>query len=236
MDDLDYAEEYILEREWILAESLLERYLRTENNSEKRWRAWTLLLKTSEYVDMHPATMHVHLSDMLQEFFDDPERKKFVLFTFASLLQKNHNYAMATDVWNMYLDLDNIGQNEAFAAYRSLGNIYFRTRQYSLLEESLYSCMGLDIEPQDMSLCMYDLAYMKISRNELDDAMDLLNQILHMESDDYTQARVSFLRGDILEQQEKYEESLKSFKLARLNHPNKMVVDNRIDSLKKRVK
>ncbi len=235
MDDLDYAEEYISEREWILAESLLERFLRTEDNPDKRWKAWMLLLKTSEFIDIHPATMHVHLSDMLQEFFDDTERKKFVLFTFAQLLQKNGDYAVASDIWNMYLDLDNIGPNEAFAAYRSLGNIYFRTRQYSLLEDSLYSCMALDIEAQEMSLCMYDLAYMKGSREEWDDAKDLLDQILLMETDDYTRARVSFMIGDILELQGKPEKSLEFFEMARLSHPNTLVVDNRIESLRKKL-
>ncbi len=235
-DDLYRAQQYILEKEWFLAESLLQKFLRIENNADKRWTAWMHLLSVSNYLDVHPATVHIYLSDMLQEFFDDPIRKKFVVFSYAKILQEYGDYAVASDMWNMYLELHSLTPIETFDAYRNLAAIYFRTRQYILLEDVLYSCLALELPSYESAQCMYDLAYMKSSREEWSDTSDLLEQILAMEIDDYTRALSTFLMADILEQQKKYEESLSFFQQTRLFHPNIQAVDKRIEFLQKKLK
>ena len=45
-DDLEAANRAYVERNLLLTERLLERYLREEKDPDQRWEAWLLLLKT----------------------------------------------------------------------------------------------------------------------------------------------------------------------------------------------
>ena len=49
-DDLAAAQEAAEQRDWTQVARLLQRYLREENDPQKRWTAWNLLVSASQHM------------------------------------------------------------------------------------------------------------------------------------------------------------------------------------------
>ncbi len=226
--DLVLAKEAMEAREWFYAERLLERYLNREDNTEKRWEAWQALVTTGEYTGANFGVMRLYYDNMLQEFLEDDDKKKVILFGLASLLEDAEDYDSAIDMWNVYLNLGNLTVQETFAATQKAIEIYLHTGQFEAAENALYNCLGLEISAQDSAICLYELADLKAGRGALQEAKDLAQQVFDVDAYAITRGQASFLLGDIAEEQGNLEDAYRFFEQAKESYPNIMAVENRI--------
>lgn len=235
-DDLQEARTAMQGHSWTLAERLLERYLRIQDQPDKRWEAWQALIEATNGASQEPRTTLEYLEAMLQEFADDDSRAKFILYRMGVLNESLRRYERAADAWSTYISLADLTPEEAVFAHRRLGNIHFRARHFEAAENVYYSCLALDMPPQYQAQCMYDLADMNVAREQWEEASTLAMQILEIDTDTAMKGLTMFMLAEALEQQNNAAEALKYFEAARQYYPNEMVVDNRIAFLKKKLK
>ncbi len=221
---------------WISAERLLTEYLRKEVNAERSWQAWLLLIRLSRKTNMSNEITLNYLNDMLNDFNNNAEKRKFILAQIAFIKENLNDTIGAIEVWEKYSALDNVTPDELFVAYKHLIRHYFRLGKFEDVEIILTDCSVLPIAPQKTAYCVYNLADLKAGLDELDESENLLLSLFDLDLDDYTKAQASFLYADILEQKKKYKDSLKYFVQSKDNYGNKEVVALRIASLKKRLK
>ncbi len=226
------------EHEWLRAEVLLERFLRYEEQSDKRFEAWQNLLKIAAYNGTHPGSVLSYLETMLHEF-SETKYEKNILYDLAKFHEKYDHDEQAIVMWNAYLDLSTPSDSERFFAQSRLVNLYFKSGKFIELENALDEGLSFTLPLKENVLFLYNLADLKAGLGEYEQAEFYVQQILSMDIDSlsptlpYLHGRVLFLLGDIYEQQKKYKEALETFEKARELYPNPMVVDVRITYLKK---
>lgn len=235
-NDLDEARAAIQARNWTLAERLLERYLRTQQDADLRWEAWQRLLEVAGSAGADMRTALDFLEAMLMEYSGDEARAKQILQRMGELNENMRRYDRAAEVWSTYIDLGGLTDAEMVKGHRSLAQIHARAGRFETAEDVLQNCLAASTADAGKAQCLYDLADMHASLEHWKEASDLALQIMDMEVDEKLKALAAFLLGDAFEQQKKPEEALVFFEHARANYPNEMVVDNRISHLKKRLK
>lgn len=235
VDDLAEARSAIANHNWTLAERLIERYLRVQDDPDKRWAAWQNLIEATNGASQEPRVTLEYLEAMLQEYADDDSRAKFILHRMGTLNEFLRRYDRAADAWSTYINLDGLSAEEATEAHRRLATIHFRARRYDVAENVLYSCLSLDMPAQLHAQCMYDLADMSVAREQWAEASTFAMQVLEIDTNANMKGLTMFLLAEALEQQNKLEEALRYFEAARPLYPNEMVVDNRIAYLNKKV-
>ncbi len=240
-DPLTKARTAIAERDWLGAEMVLERYLRSEEDATKRFEAWQQLIFVCSYSGTHPGTVLSYLETMLQEFAGK-EQEKYVLNNLALFYERSNDNAKAILIWNAFLDLATLDDVERLFAHTKLISLYFTSGQLHALEEALEDSLNLPLPPRETALFLYDLAELKVGKEEFDEAVEYANEILSMDIDSFEppiphlRGRVLFLLGDILEQQKLYKDALQAFEIARDIYPNPKAVDMRIGYVKKLIK
>lgn len=235
-DDLEEARVAAQERNWTLAERLLQRYLRTEQEPDKRWEAWRRLLEVTRGAGPDPRASLDYLEAMLMEFEEDETRARIVLRRMGELNETLRRYDKAAEAWSRYVELAGLDVGEAVEAHRRLARLHFRARRFEAGEDVLQSCLALPFPEADTARCLYDLADMHAAREQWEEASRLALQILDLKTDDELRGQASFLLADALEQRKKLPEALRYFEAARNAYPNEMVVDNRIAHLRKKLK
>lgn len=235
-DDLEEAKVAIQERNWTLAERLLERYLRTQRNSEKRWEAWQKLVDVSGSAEADQRAMLDYLEAMLMEFGEDEAKAKQVLAHMGEINERLRRFNGAAEAWSAYVELSNLTDEETVNGYRRLAQIHFRAGRFDVCEDILQDCLSLEISDNGKAQCLYDLADVNMARERWKEATDLALQIIDMDVSPAIRGLADFLLGDALEQRRDYAEALTHFEKARENYPNALVVDNRIAHLKKILK
>lgn len=235
-DDLEAARTAVGKRDWPLAERLLERYLREEHNSDKRWEAWQQLLTVINSSSVEPRASLEYLEAMLEEFADDDARNKVILKRMGELTENLRHYERAADAWSAYIGLAGLTAGETVEAYRHLAGTQFSLRRFEAGEEALQQCLALPLPDHDKIMCMYDLADQNMARERWQEVADLSQQILDSEPDKELRGLAGYLLADALEQLGHKKEALKQFELARDEYPNPAVIDNRIAHLRKKLK
>lgn len=117
-DDLEEARTAIQARNWTLAERLLERYLRTQQDANKRWEAWQRLLEVAGSAGVDARTHLDYLEAMLMEYGEDASRSKQVLFRMGEMNENMRRFDRAADVWSTYIDLDSLTDAELVDGHR----------------------------------------------------------------------------------------------------------------------
>lgn len=232
-DDLVTAREACADRNWPLAERLLERYLRKEQNPDKRWDAWELLLTAINASSPEPRASLECLEAMLVEYENDYGRLAPILMRMGKYNKALRHYDRGADAWSAYVELPNLEDSARVEGYRNLAEMQFGQRHFEAGEETLQQCLGLPLPDHDKIYCMLDLAHENMARERWQEVADLCQQILDSEPDDKVIGMAGYLRGDALEQLGHTEEALRQFELARDSYPNPAVMDNRIAHLKK---
>lgn len=235
-DDLSAARTAVAERNWPLAERLLERYLREEQNPDKRWEAWQQLLTVVNSANPEARATLEYLEVMLAEYADDDARAKLVLERMGRLNEILRRYDRAVDAWSAYTGLTGLTSQETVEGYRHLASVQFSQRRFEAGEETLQQCLSLPLPDHDKIMCMYDLADQNMARQRWQEVADLCQQILDSEPDKNLRGLSGYLLGDALEQLGRGAEALKQFELARDEYPNPSVMDNRIAHLRKKLK
>ncbi len=234
-DSMARIEKSMEKKEWVQAEKLLVDYLRIEMDMHKSWQAWVLLVNVSQKANLQDTIILSYLDDMLIDYSNDPEKKKFILLHIAQIKERQNNEQEAINALVSYTNLPNLNTAEAFEAYNKLLSWYLKMGNFSAAEDILHNCLSLPLEDAEMAFCLYTLAEIYAGKSSFETAHELLYQLNDLEIDAYLLSQVNFLHGDILEQQRKYSEALVYFRLALEMYGNKAVVQKRIAALEKRL-
>ena len=236
-DDLALAREAIHMRDWNLAEKHLQRYLRTTTDPKRRWEAWKELLDVADYGNLGNDGIVDCLETMLVEYEGDSERTKKILRRLGMTHDNARRPERAVTFWSALLEEPNLDLEESVWVHRRLAADYFHLRQFELAEDVLQDCISLPIEEALQAECMLDQADYLSAREMLDDSERLAVQILDMGSaSPDIRGRAGYLVGDIQEQRGRFKDAYETFLSVRHLYPNELVIENRLESLKSRVK
>ena len=119
-DDLARAKQACSMRDWPLAERVLERYLREEADSEKRWEAWNLLLEAINGATQEPRASLECLEVMLVEYENDDPKMARILSLIGSSNQSLRHYDRAARAWSAYTELGDLLPQDRVAGFRKL--------------------------------------------------------------------------------------------------------------------
>ena len=238
-DDLSQAREAVSQRQWSLAERLLERYLRESQDSQdadSRWEAWQQLLVVVNAAGQEPRASLEYLETMQEEYLDDDARSAIILKRMAEVYEGLHRYGRAVDMWSAYIGLGGLSAQQVLEGHRRLAAMQFSLRRFDAGEDTLQQCLALPLPDHDKIMCMYDLADQNMARERWQEVSGLSQQILDSDPDQNVRGLAGYLLADALEQLGKNGEALKQFELARDEYPNPSVIDNRIAHLRKKLK
>ena len=238
-DDLSQAREAVSQRQWSLAERLLERYLRESQDSQdadSRWEAWQQLLVVVNAAGQEPRASLEYLETMQEEYLDDDARSALILKRMAEVYEGLHRYGRAVDMWSAYIGLGGLSPQQVLEGHRRLAAMQFSLRRFDAGEDTLQQCLALPLPDHDKIMCMYDLADQNMARERWQEVSGLSQQILDSDPDQNVRGLAGYLLADALEQLGKNGEALKQFELARDAYPNPSVIDNRIAHLRKKLK
>ena len=235
-DDLEAAREAYASRNLPLAERLLERYLRSEQNPEKRWEAWNLLLQAINAESQESRASLECLQAMHAEYENDEERLAFILSQMGKHNALLRHYDDAARAWSAWLELGDSDEKDRVEAHRQLARMQFAQRHFDAGEETLQQCLALPVADHDKIMCLLDLAYENMSRERWQEVADLCRQIEDSEPDETVSGLAGYLLGDALEQMGKENNALEIFEKYRNFYPNPAVMDNRIEFLRKNIK
>ena len=238
-DDLSQAREAVSQRQWSLAERLLERYLRESQDSQdadSRWEAWQQLLVVVNAAGQEPRASLEYLETMQEEYLDDDARSAIILKRMAEVYEGLHRYGRAVDMWSAYIGLGGLSAKQVLEGHRRLAAMQFSLRRFDAGEDTLQQCLALPLPDHDKIMCMYDLADQNMARERWQEVSGLSQQILDSDPDQNVRGLAGYLLADALEQLGRNGEALKQFELARDAYPNPSVIDNRIAHLRKKLK
>lgn len=235
-DDLAAAQEAAQQRDWTQVARLLQRYLREENDPEKRWTAWNLLVSASQHMGEDAWALD-YLESMLQEYGDNGVHAAAVLQRLGAGYEKTRRWDKASEAWMYLLDVAELAPNEAALLYRRMGMYHQQEQNFALAEDMFEMCADQAAMPALLSECRYLLADVYATDGRLDDAARHVDDALAVtEMSPETRGRALLLKGDIREQQNRHDEAARAFAEALPLHPNPAVVQSRIDYLKTKPK
>lgn len=233
-DDLAAAQEAAEQRDWAHVARLLQRYLREENEPEKRWTAWNLLVSASQHMG-EDAWVIDYLESMLQEYGDDGVHTADVLRRLGEGYEKTRQWDKASETWLHLLDVAELGADEAARLYRRMGVYHHQAHNFALAEDMFEMCVEHTASAALLSECRYLLADVYATQGNMDEAARYLDTVLTMpETEPDIRGRALLLKGDMYEQQGRRADAARAFAEALPLHPNPAVVQSRIDALKKR--
>lgn len=235
-DDVVLARTAVAQRDWPLAERLLRRSLRTEQDADRRWEVWNMLLASVNAEDEEPRASLEYLEVMLEEFSENEARTKVILERMGRCTERLRRFSRAADIWSSYIGLAGLESVEIVAGYRHLAEAHFSRRQFETGEEVLLQCLSLSLSDHDKILCMYDIADQNMARQRWQEVAGISQQILDSNPDGKMKGLASYLLADALEQLGRGKEALEQFEQARADYPNPAVIDNRIAFLRKKIK
>lgn len=235
-DDLAAAQEAAEQRDWTQVARLLQRYLREENDPQKRWTAWNLLVSASQHMGEDTWAID-YLENMLQEFGDDGVHTAAVLRRLGAGYEKIRQWNKASEAWLRLLDVTELAPNEEALLYRRMGLYHQQAQNFALAEDMFEMCADHAVTPTLLSECRYLLADACSTDGRLDEAVRHLDEVLATsETAPEVRGRALLLKGDIYEQQKRRDEAARAFAEALPLHPNPAVVQTRIEYMKKKSK
>ena len=236
-DDITEARMALMQRDFIGAEKSFERYLRRSPQGENRWEAWNNLVDLALTV-RHDRKSAIELLEAMHiEFAEDPIRSRAVARQLASLYLLSRKYDLAVSLLVRVAEDTKALPKERAEAYRDLAEIYMRRLEFELAKEALDQCLSQKIEGTLRGQCLYDRAQTYMAEENLDEAVANLRAVLVQEGlDQPLHSLSSFMLADVLEQQGNLKEALELFESLRATYPNTLVVEKRINFLKKKMK
>lgn len=231
-DDLAAAREAADQRDWTQVARLLQRYLREENNPEKRWTAWNLLVSASQHMGEDAWALD-YLESMLQEYGDDGVHTAAILQRLGAGYEKIRQWDKASETWLRLLDVAELAPNEAALLYRRMGLYHQQAQNFALAEDMFEMCAEQAATPALLGECRYLLADAYATDGRLEEALRHIDDALAITGvTPEVRGRALLLRGDICEQRDRRDEAARAFAEALPLHPNPAVVQSRIDYLK----
>lgn len=234
MDDLAAAQEAADQRDWPQVARLLQRYLREENDPEKRWTAWNLLVTASDRMGENAWAID-YLETMLQEYGNNGMHAAAVLRQLGDSYEKTRQWDKASKAWLQLLDVAELAPNQAALIYRRMGLFQQQAQNFALAEDMFDMCVDQGATPALLGECQYYLADTYATDGHIDEALEHVAAALAVpDAPAEVRGRAYLLQGDLFEQQGKRDEAAQAFAAALSLHPNPSVVQTRIDHLKKK--
>lgn len=232
-DDLALARAAARDRDIGDAEMYYERYLRKNPYGEHRWQVWQNLLQIALDIRHDKNGAREYLEIMLDEFRDDPDRRREIQLTLADLADEMLAHERAVRLWEAVSADPGIPQETLAEVYRKLSRAYLRRLEFTLSKELLDRCLQLNVAEKTKAECLYALAEAHMLTDELGSAEQALRDMLDMGIDDERmRVEAVFMFADVLEQQERYREAEQLFESLRDVYPNPRVIDVRLGALK----
>lgn len=230
--DLQQAHTAMRDGQWSRAQRFLERYLSSEDDPDLRWNAWNTLLDVTARSDPAGNWTADYLETMLLEYDDAPDRSRDILGRMANLNEKRRRLDRAVEALEQLCLIPGIEDDDNAVVHRRMARLYQRQQRFEEAAEALHACLGLAGTEARQAECLYDMADMTSSREDMTEAMTLTRQILALnDADPVLKARAGFMLADMLEAQGKTAEALKLFQDIKATYPNELVVNYRIQAL-----
>lgn len=234
--DLDMARSAILERNWPLAERLLERYLHDEHNPEKRFEAWQMLLNVLDSVRPENRASLDYLEAMLEEFSDDDGKSARILEKLGMINERMRRFREAENAWSTYVGLAGLDDSSMVRGFRHLAAMQLAQRKFQASEDSLEQCVALDIPEGVRLVCLLDMADLFMALERWQEMAGICRQVLDSNPADAERGLAGFMLGDALEQLGRKDEALAQFEEVIDIYPNPEVIRNRIAHLRAKMK
>ena len=232
-DDLALADQAVQDRDIGDAEMYFERYLRKNPSGIQRWNVWQNLLSISLDIRQDKNTATEYLEIMLEEFFDDQNKRRQIQLQLAHLYNDMRAYDRAVTFWEA-LSIDE-GTPDAMRAdvYQDLSRAYLRRLEFTLSTDMLDLCLQLDVQPSIKVECLFARAETLMLTGELDQSEKTLREMLQTEGALPRQTvQAVFTLADVLEQLERYDEARQLFESVLESYPNSGVIEVRLASLR----
>lgn len=232
-DDLTLARAAAKDRDIGDAEMYYERYLRKNPQGEHRWQVWQSLLEIALDIRHDMSGGREYLEIMLDEFRDDPERRRQIQLTLADIANEMLAYERAVTLWEAVSSDPGTPQETLAEVYRNLSRAYLRRLEFTLSKELLDRCLQLNVAENTKAECLYALSEAHMLTDELASSEQALRDMLEMDLDDETlRVEGMFMLADVLEQQDRVREAEALFETLRDVYPNPRVIEIRLGALK----
>lgn len=230
--DMAQAQAAMRDGQWTRAQRFLERLLVTEEEPDQRWEAWNLLLNAAGRAEAGGNWLVDYLETMAMEYEDQPERLREVLRRLATLHENARRPERAVAVWEQYSRIQGLDDDENAMVHRRMAKLQVQLRRFDDAEDALHVCLAFAHSEKRQGECLYDMADMASTREDVKQTTTLTTQILQLEgADPIIKARAGFMLADILEMQGKTNDALKLFQEIKTAYPNELVVNYRIQAL-----
>lgn len=236
-DDLVSARKAYVERQYLEAERLYERYLKIHQQSAERWEVWNKLYELAYNVRNNSQDAMELLEAMFLEFGDQAGRAKDILYRLGTLCMDTRNMDKAIEVWQRLLNLPESTPVDQAKAYRNIGEAYLYTGDYDLAIDALRACVELKVNDLEHARCLFDLAQTQFYLENYHAAEKTLEQVIQTPNmDEELHALVVLLLSDVYDQLGKTKQSIVLLESILHTYPNPMAIEKRLEYLHQRVK
>ncbi|GFM38527.1 tetratricopeptide repeat protein [Desulfovibrio psychrotolerans] len=235
-DDLAQARRAYVDRQYLEAERLYERYLKAHQDGEARWEVWNRLVEMALAVRNNPHDAIDLLEAMYLEYADDEDKARSILHRLGTLAMENRVLDKAVEVWQRLLTAPDTTSLDHAVAYRNIGEAYIATGDYDLALDALRSCVETDAPPAEHALCLYGLAQTHFFLENYDKAESMLEGVLASSGIEQDLRMIAtLLLADVFDHLDMPEKAVSLLQGIRDEYPNPMVVEKRLEYLGQRL-
>ncbi len=235
-DDLEAARQAYVEHQYLEAERLYERYLKIHEKGAARWEVWNRLYDLAYAVRGNESDALELLEAMLLEYADKPEKVRSILYRMGDLAMQMRDMEKAVDAWQRILDMPESTPLDQVTAYRNIGEAYIATADYDLAIDAFRSCMEIPVEPVERAQCLYGLAQTQFFLENYHPAVVSLTNVLETKGISQELASIAtLLLSDAYDQLGRIPEAITLLEGIADTYPNPMVIEKRLEYLRKRM-
>jgi tetratricopeptide (TPR) repeat protein len=233
-DDTAMAEDALNRHDIDDAAMHFERYLRKNPDGLQRWQVWQRLLGISLDLRQDKVTAREYLEIMLQEFEEDPEKRRSIQLSLARLCHDIQDYNRAAVLWEALVQDPQTPDSVKAGVDIDLSKVYLRRLEFTLATETLGMCTRLEVEIALKADCLYALGAAQMFTEDLGAAEATLRHTASLAAiPEDRRVLAVFMLADILEQQGRYAAAIDLFESILSAYPNEKVVEMRLSRLKK---
>ncbi len=234
-DDLAQARRAYVDRQYLEAERLYERYLKAHQDGKARWEVWNRLVEMALTVRNNPHDAIDLLEAMYLEYADDEDKARSILHRLGTLAMENRVLDKAVEVWQRLLTAPDTTPLDHAIAYRNIGEAHMATGDYDLALDALRSCVETDAPPAEQARCLYGLAQTHFFLENYDKAESLLDEALKSTGMEQELRMVAtLLLADVYDHLDMPDKAVSLLMSIREEYPNPMVVQKRLEYLGQR--
>lgn len=232
-EELEQARKAYIERRYLEAERLYERYIKLRDTGEKRWEVWNKLVEIVANVRGDTTTAGELLETMLLEYGNEPEKARDILKRIGTLYQQKRQWNKAVSAWQRLVNITDIPPEEFAFAQQQLGKAYLARSEYDLAIDSFQECVAVYPMERNGEECLYNLAQTQAMLESFSTAEEVLDTLLSRESLAPDKRSLAILLlADIKEQREDYAAARDLLESILTTYPNPQVIRTRLRYLR----